>query len=301
MNRIIRKLFIVLLLVLVCGCADNTDNEEIVFPIDARVSYLGPEGTYTQEAAEFFFGDNGEYIAEDSVSRAIDDVIDGISDYAVIPQENTIGGAVTNYLDALIEKNDVYVVGEIILPISQTLMGIEGASLDDIKVVCSHAQGIAQSEVWRKENIPDAVTEEMSSTAAAVSYVAEMGDKSIAAIGASRAGELYGLSILAENVQITDNNKTRFYVLSDSPISRGNHGVFVVQCEANRIDDIIVELNKVGLEFVCIHDRPEGSLLGSYYYVIEVENNSGINKSQLNKLDKFSELRFLGCFDVKEK
>ena len=84
----------------------------------------------------------------------------GEADYAVIPQENTIGGAVTNYVDALIRQEDVYVVGEVVLPISQTLMGLPGTELSDIRTVCSHAQGIAQSAAWRSEHLPDAVTEE---------------------------------------------------------------------------------------------------------------------------------------------
>ena len=70
------------------------------------------------------------------------------------------------------------------MPISQTLMGLPGTKLSDIRTVCSHAQGIAQSAQWRSENLPDAVTEEKDSTAAAASYVADSGDKTIAAIGA---------------------------------------------------------------------------------------------------------------------
>ena len=205
----------------------------------ARVSYLGPAGTYTEEAAQFFFPDASEFLPESTVPEAIADVAAGNADYAVIPQENTLGGAVTNYIDALIASEDIFVVGEVILPISQTLMGIPGASLEDIRLVCSHAQGIKQSESWRKEHLPDADTQEMDSTAAAASYVAESGDKTIAAVAAPGAAKLYGLSVLAENVQITDANKTRFYVLSSSRMKEESHkhAVFVAACEANRIDE----------------------------------------------------------------
>ena len=269
----------------------------------ARVSYLGPAGTYTEEAAQFFFPDASEFLPESTVPEAMADVAAGDADYAVIPQENTLGGAVTNYIDALIASEDIFVVGEVILPISQTLMGIPGASLEDIRLVCSHAQGIKQSESWRKEHLPDADTQEMDSTAAAASYVAESGDKTIAAVAAPGAAKLYGLSVLAENVQITDANKTRFYVLSSSPMKEESHkhAVFVAACEANRIDDIIVEIHNTGLEFVTIHDRPEGSRLGSYRYMIELEDEDGITEEELAVIEEIPELRCLGTFDMVEK
>ena len=270
---------------------------------DARVSYLGPEGTYTEEAAQFFFPEASAMLPETTVLEAIADVVEGKSDYAVIPQENTLGGAVTNYVDALIAEEKVFVVGEVVLPINQTLMGVPGATLEDIQLVCSHAQGLKQSETWRKEHLPEAETKEMDSTAAAASYVAETGDKTIAAVAAPGAASLYGLSVLAENVQITDANKTRFYVLAAAPVDlvKQTHAVFVADCEANRIDDIIVEIHDTGLELVALHDRPEGSKLGSYHYIIEVEKEDGITEQELEAIEKIPEVRCLGCFDVMEK
>ena len=269
----------------------------------ATVSYLGPAGTYTEEAAMFFFPEAGTMKPDGTVDEAISDVTGGIADYAVIPQENTLGGAVTNYVDALISQEKVYVVGEVILPISQTLMGVPGAKVEEIKTVCSHAQGIKQSETWRKEHLPDAATEEMASTAAAAEYVAQQQDKSIAAIAAPGAAGLYGLDILAENVQITDTNKTRFYVLSArEPEGDGYpRAVFVATCRADRIDDIIVKIHDTGVELVTLHDRPEGSELGSYHYVIEVESEGGITKEQLGSISGIEEVRLAGKFKSVEK
>ena len=283
---------------------NNKSHSPAVLPeSDARVSYLGPAGTYTEEAARFFFAETKELLPQETVDDAIALVEDGKVDYAVIPQENTIGGAVTNYVDALIASENMYVVGEVILPIRQTLMGVPGATLADIETVCSHAQGIAQSADWRKEHLPDAVTEEMSSTAAAASYVAEQEDISIAAVAAPAAAELYGLEVLAENVQITDSNKTRFYVLSLSPstISRLTNAVFIADCGADRIDDILVEIHDSGLEMVTIHDRPEKSALGRYLYVIEVTNPNGITDEQIEKIGSINEVRYAGSFDSVER
>lgn len=272
---------------------------------DAKVSYLGPAGTYTEEAAQFFFRDGETMIPEETVNDAVDAVISGDADFAVIPQENTVGGAVVNYIDALIAAEDVFVVGEVILPISQTLMGVPGAALTDIRTVCSHPQGLTQSAAWRSEHMPDADVKEMDSTAAAASYVAETGDKSVAAVAAPGAAALYGLEILAENVQITDSNKTRFYVLSKKQLEETglNRAVFVVTCEGSQIDDFIIELHNTGLEMVALHDRPEGSELGKYHYVIEAENEdeSGVTDTQLDAVCRMNGVRFAGCFDSTRK
>ena len=273
-------------------------------PADAvQVSYLGPEGTYTEEAAQFWFH-NGEVLnPKVTVNDAIMDVLSGSADFAVIPQENTLGGAVVNYVDALIAAEDVFVVGEVVLPISQTLMGVPGAALEDITTVCSHAQGLTQSAAWRAEHLPQAETVEMSSTAAAASYVAEQGDTSIAAVAAPGAAPLYGLEVLAENVQITDANKTRFYVLSNQALETEGlkRAVFVTTCEGSRIDDVIVALHDAGLETVSLHDRPEGSRLGRYHYVIEVECEEGITDAQIAAVSALEEVRFAGRFNAVEK
>ena len=283
--------------------ASNVSNVSAEVKENVRVSYLGPQGTYTEEAAQFFFPAAEAMLPEATVPLAIADVVEGKADYALIPQENTLGGATLNYIDALLAEEDIYVVGEVILPISQTLMGVPGASLDDIQAVCSHPQGIVQSAEWRKEHLPDAKVREMDSTAAAASYVADTGDKTIAAVAAPGAAKLYGLEVLAENVQITDTNKTRFYVLSSDPGTEDGHtrAVFVAVCEANRIDDIIIEIHNAGLELVTIHDRPEGSRLGSYRYIIEVEKSGGISKKTLESIAKIPEVRCLGSFEAVEK
>ena len=267
------------------------------------VSYLGPEGTYTEEAARFWFQDSGLLMPKGTVNDAITDVLSGAADFAVIPQENTLGGAVVNYVDALIAAEGAYVTGEVVLPISQTLMGVPGAALEDIRTVCSHIQGLTQSAQWRAENLPDAAAEEMASTAAAASYVAERQDKSVAAVAAPGAAPLYGLEVLAENVQITDENKTRFYILSDhlSEDESLPRAVFVVTCEGSRIADVIAAVRDAGLELVSLHDRPEGSSLGRYHYVIEAENSEGVSDEQVSGVCALDGVRFAGRFAMAEK
>lgn len=268
----------------------------------AKVSYLGPEGTYTEEAAQFWFRDGESLIPKGTVNDAIEDVQAGEADFAVIPQENTLGGAVVNYVDALISAEDAYVTGEVVLPICQTLMGIPGAELSEIKTVCSHAQGLTQSAEWRAQNLPEAEAMEMDSTAAAAKYVSEQNDPTIAAVAAPGAAGLYGLEVLAENVQITDANKTRFYVLAGAPLTGEGltRAVFVATCEASQIDDLMITLHGNGLDTVCLHDRPEGSRLGRYHYVIEVADETGISDAQVDAVCTIEGVRFAGRFDAVE-
>ena len=280
---------------------DNVEKKQT--PEIIKVSYLGPAGTYTEEAAQFWFREGETLDPKKTVNDAVMDVLSGDADFAVIPQENTLGGAVVNYVDTLIAAEDACVVGEVVLPISQTLMGVSGATIEDVKTVCSHAQGLTQSAAWRSEYLPDAEAVEMSSTAAAASFVAEQGDKSIAAIAAPGAAPLYGLEVLARNVQITDLNRTRFYVLSARPLEADGlaRAVFVVTCECSQIDDIIGEIHNTGLEIVSLHDRPEGSRLGRYHYVIEVEDKAGITDVQIETVSAMEGLRFAGRFQAVEK
>lgn len=300
MRKTVTLIIAAMLLSVLCGCGSGSKPAPTAgsFGENAAVSYLGPEGTYTEEAARFFFNSSGSFTPKKTVEEAIEDAALKVSDYAVIPQENSIGGAVTNYIDALISRDDVYVVGEVIIPINQTLMGIPGATVKDIRTVCSHAQGIKQSEQWRKENMPDAAVEEMGSTAAAAAYVAEQQDKSIAAVAAPGAAELYGLEVLAENVQITDTNRTRFYVLSRDRVTGGTNAVFTATCEAGELDDVISKIHNLNLELVTIHDRPEGSRLGKYNYLIEVEAADGVTDNQIKAVSNTDNVRFLGSFNT---
>ena len=128
-------------------------------------------------------------------------------------------------------------------------------------------------------------------------------DPSVAAVAVPGAASLYGLQVLAENVQISEANKTRFYVLARQPLEEEGltRAVFTAACRADRIDDIILALRGAGLELVALHDRPEGSELGRYHYVLEAENQEGISQEVISSLCEAEGLRFAGCFQAKEK
>lgn len=262
------------------------------------VAYLGPAGTYTEEATKLFFGENDELLAQQTVSDALALVDNGTAAYAVIPQENTIGGPVTDYIDALLRNKDARVVGEVVLPIRQTLMGLPGTNLSQVKTVYSHKQGLAQSAAWLDENLPNAERVEAASTAAAAQKVAEGGDASAVAIAAPGAAGLYHLEVLQNNVSKSEANKTRFYVISKKANEYEGYAraSFVVEASADELPDVLAKACEDGTKLVCVHDRPEGSALGTYRYVIELSRENGFSNDEIKRLEGIDKLTYLGKF-----
>ena len=267
---------------------------------DAKISYLGPQGTYTEEACQHFFEKQGEYLPYENVDAAVEALVKGESNYAVIPQENTIGGAVIDYVDTLIGENKVSVVGEVELTINQNLLALPGSQLSDIKTVYSHKQGIAQGKEWLAKNLPDAEVVEVSSTAEGAKMVAEGKDPSCAAIASAGCSEVYGLDILAENIQNNDSNKTRFYVLTcaEPGTAQSDRLAFIATGSAEALPALMEELDDREVTLVTIHDRPLKTELGEYHYLIECENCSYDTFEALKDKTEL-ELRYLGSFAVK--
>ena len=265
----------------------------------AVISYLGPEGTYTQEACERFFDGQGKYSPYETVNDAVQALIKGESNYAVIPQENTIGGAVTDYIDTMINNKELFVVGEIELLISQNLLVKPGAGLSDIKTVYSHKQGIAQGREWLEKNLPGAEVVEVSSTAEGAKMVAEGNDPSCAAIASAGCADVYGLEILASGIQNNDNNKTRFYVLSlnEPEAESAERLAFTAVGTAKDLPELMAEMENLDMSLVAVHDRPAKTELGSYCYLIECSDSGIEDYKKLAENNKF-EFRYLGSFDV---
>lgn len=280
--------------------SENTADAEAASFADVKISYLGPEGTYTQEACETFFDEQGSCLPYETVNDAVTALVNGESDYAVIPQENTIGGAVTDYVDTLIAQTAVSVAGEVELPINQNLLVLPGTDLNEIKTVYSHKQGIAQGKEWLAENLPDAEVIEVSSTAEGARMVSEGKDPSCAAIAAAGCADVYSLEILAANIQNNDRNKTRFYVLSmeEPSTTTDDRLAFIATGDAEELPALMADMENLEMTLVTIHDRPLKTELGEYYYLIECENSSYTSYCKLAEQSGF-ELRFLGCFEVR--
>lgn len=264
------------------------------------VSYLGPEGTYTEEASQLFFGTDNEFYPLKTVADAVDMMISGETEFAVIPQENTIGGPVYNYVDELLAHEGICIVGEIELPIRQALLAAEGTELTDITVVYSHAQGITQGAAWLEENLPEAEVIEVSSTAEGAKMVSESTEGNCAAIASTGAARVYGIAVLAENIQQNEDNKTRFYVLSDGEPNKekSDRMVFTAAGDAEHLPALLEAMADNGIVLVSLHDRPEKTEMGRYIYLIECENAGYEEFEKLAAVEGF-EFRYYGAFPVK--
>ena len=310
MTRCIKRTFLLSIVMMVSvinmGCSKSSDTINQVTALTeidydtAKISYLGPEGTYTQEACGVYFDKEGSYVPYETVADAVDALVNGETEYAVIPQENTIGGAVTDYIDIVIAQTDVSVVGEIELPINQNLLALPRTKIDSIKKVYSHKQGIAQGKDWLKENLPEAEIVEVSSTAEGARLISEEKDDTHAAIASAACADVYGLEILAEGIQNNDSNKTRFYVLSAGEPSnvKSERMAFIASGKSENLPELMADMKKQGMSLVAIHDRPKKTELGEYYYLIECSNCDYESYEKIVGKHSF-EYRFLGCFNLK--
>ena len=305
MKRFLTLFIIFTLCFAAAGCENSAANPETdtqsarISYESADVSYLGPEGTYTQEACDRYFDSHGSYYPYETVNDAVQALVLGERDYAVIPQENTIGGAVTDYIDILITQTDVSVAGEVELPISQNLLVLPGTALTEIKTVYSHKQGIAQGKDWLTENLPDAEVIEVSSTAEGAKMVSDNKDPSCAAIASAGCADVYHLEIMAADIQNNDNNKTRFYVLSmeEPQTAAADRLAFIAAGDAEDLPSLMSDLEDLKMKLVTIHDRPLKTELGKYYYLIECADSSYKSYEKLTEKNSF-EFRYLGSFDV---
>ncbi|MBW3609250.1 MAG: prephenate dehydratase [Actinobacteria bacterium] len=179
-----------------------------------RLGYLGPAGTFCEEAARAALdGGDAELVGLATVRDTILAVHDGSVDRAIVPIENSLEGPVGVTLDTLADDNDVAVVGELVLAVSQHLIAGSQLALDAIERVLSHPQAISQCARFLRERVPHAAIEPASSTAEAARLVVAR-DEPWAAIGTLRAAALYGATVLAESVEDEPGNATRFVFLA---------------------------------------------------------------------------------------
>lgn len=244
--------------------------------ISELISFLGPKGTFSHEAATFLGDDLIPYCTIPAVMESIvnDQCVKGI-----VPIENSIEGPVGITLDSLAHKYDLNIVGEIIIPINQNLIVNPGCKLEDIDDVYSHSQAIAQCQEFINEN--NIQPHYSVSTARAAKSI--IGYNSKAAIGNSKSAELYGLEILEANIQDVDNNATRFVVLSKQDTKpTGNDKTSIIfsiyEDRPGSLYNILGIFEKNNINMTKIESRPSKQGLGKYLFFIDFY---GHNKDEI--------------------
>ena len=268
-----------------------------------KVSYSGVEGAYAYLAAKKMFPD-AQLIPCANFEPAYRAVLEGKADFAVLPMENSYAGDVGAVMDLAFD-GPLHVNRMCNLNIEHSLMAVPGASIDDIKVVVSHAQALQQCDAYIKAH--NLETKEYVNTARAAKYVKELGDKSVAAIASRETAGIFGLKILESKINTASNNTSRFAAFSRVPVPKaslkgGKTGFIILFCVKNEAGALAMTLDILGAHRYNLKNLKSRPLKGSvfeYYFYIEAEGDiMGENgQNTIRELSAMCEkLRLLGAY-----
>ncbi|MGI6433171.1 MAG: 3-deoxy-7-phosphoheptulonate synthase, partial [Sphaerochaetaceae bacterium] len=178
-----------------------------------KIAFQGIKGAYSEQAIRLLFDEAADTLSCSTFAQAFEAVQSGQARYGVLPVENTLGGTINETLDLLNSYPALTVVGEKQIRIIHSLIGVPGSSLDQIKKVYSHPQGLAQCTEFMETELKGAEAVPFFDTAGAVSHIAQLNDPSCAAIASSAAASSYGMEVLREGIESDSSNFTRFYVI----------------------------------------------------------------------------------------
>jgi prephenate dehydratase len=243
-----------------------------------KVAYLGPAGTFTELAARQL-GKDAELVPVASVTEAMDHVVAGLVDRAVVPIENSIEGGVSATSDALAQMAGVQIYGEYLVPVKFDLMVRPGTKLSEIKEVLTHPVAYAQSRKWLEANLPGHTHIPAASTASAAKSLAggKLADAVIAANGASK---IYNLEILASDIGENKEAQTRFIEIGRAgkpqPKTGSDKTSVIVELPDDRPGGLLEMLEQFaarGVNLSRIESRPVGDRFGRYRFNIDAEGH----------------------------
>ncbi|MEW6553713.1 MAG: prephenate dehydratase [Actinomycetota bacterium] len=270
------------------------------------VSYLGPSGTFTEEALQNWRGlEYEQAIPFPTVEEAILAVEDNVTEKAVVPIENSIEGSVNATLDTLVFEADVFIQGEKVCGVSHHLLARAGVGLAGVKRVVSHPQAAAQCRRHLVELLPGVEVEAANSTSEAAQRVAGSSEP-LAAIGSRLAAELYGLAVLREGMEDHPDNRTRFVLLGKekqppSGDDKTSMVCFIYQDRPGMLLQILQEFAFRYINLSKIESRPTKQVLGEYCFFIDCEGHEQdeVVASALKCLEcKLPRVKLLGSYPV---
>jgi prephenate dehydratase len=243
-----------------------------------RIAYLGPPGTFSEEAVtrcELAGGD--EPLPCASFPDAWDAVLAGRAEAALLPVENSIEGAIGTTLDLLVHRSGLMILRELLLPVQQQLLAAPGTTLSQVTRVLSHPQPLGQCARYLREQLPGARLEATHSTADAAIQVSQ-GLAGAAAIGSRTAAGRYGLSIIAEAIQDSDENTTRFLLVArqDAPPTGRDRTSIAFTMDRDRpggLYEVMGEFASRGINLSKIESRPMKQALGHYVFFVDFEGH----------------------------
>ena len=269
-----------------------------------RVSYLGPEATFTHEAAILRFGERVALTPEQSIDDVFDEVEGRRSRWGVVPIENAIEGTVNITLDRLLES-PLLVDCEVTLPIDIHLLTNAG-SIQEVERILSHPHAVAQCRTWLRERVPGVRVEQVLSTSLAAKMAAD--DPKLAALGSRLAAEHYGLKILEEKLDSEIINVTRFFVIGTEKPERGTHSktslFFGLPNESGALHQALAPIAKQDLNMTKIESRPSRKVAWEYVFYMEIDGyaeDEGISQGISELRDLAEYIRVLGSYPVLQR
>lgn len=246
-------------------------------PQSKRIAYLGPAGTYTEEAT--LLHDSAARMTPMSSVLAVAAAVDtGMADEGVVAIENSLEGSVNDTLDVLIHESRLRIRKELVLPINHHLMAKPGISVNDIQVIYSHPQSLGQCRRFLERCFPKAQLMASLSNARAVEE-AKSSPVPAAAIAPKRAADLYGMTSLASGIQDNPVNMTRFVVIAheDSPTLTGHDKTSICfsfdRDEPGQLYGVMGEFAQRNINLDKVESRPSKETLGKYVFLIDMEGH----------------------------
>jgi chorismate mutase / prephenate dehydratase len=266
---------------------------------------FGVKGSYTEQAMEEYFGNEYKTLYETSFKDVMEAINSGLADFGVLPIENSSTGGITDIYDLLVDYNN-FIIGEHVVKIEHSLLGLKGAKLDNIKKVYSHPQGLLQCAKFFEENQYIQPVEYLSTAAGAIK-VKEDGDITQAAITSKRIATYYGLDVLKEALNFDTTNSTRFIIITNKKIflEKANKVsiCFELHHESGTLYNMLSHFIYNNLNMTKIESRPIAGKPWEYRFFVEFLGNltdSGVKNAINGIKEEASSLKVLGNY-VKAK
>jgi chorismate mutase/prephenate dehydratase len=242
-----------------------------------RVAYLGPAGTFSEEAALGFFGSSIVRVHCASIDEVFRTTAAGAADFGVVPVENSTEGVVARSLDLFLTE-PLFIIGETSLFVRQNLLRREN-DLQGIQAVCAHPQALAQCHGWLSNHLPNAERRPVASNAEGARLASQ--DPSLAAIASVRAASEFGLHVIGPAIQDDPHNRTRFAIVTHpdrhpQPKASGHDCTSLVVSVTNRpgaVHDMLVPLKAHGVSMTRFESRPARSGQWEYYFYVDLQGH----------------------------
>jgi len=263
------------------------------------VAFLGPRGTFSEEAALKHFGAQVRSRPCTSIDEVFREVEAQQAGYGVVPVENSTDGAVGRTLDLLL-ATPAHICGEVLLPVHQCLMG-KSALGEPIRKIYAHAQSLAQCHEWLNQNLPQAERISVVSNAEGARLASQ--EANTAALGSRAAAALYQLDVLAHNIEDQPNNTTRFLVIADQEAApSGRDKTSLAMSTLNRpgaMHDLLAPLAEQGVDMTRMESRPSRTGMWEYVFFVDLkghQQDAPVARALAQLRSRASFLKILGSY-----